>query len=145
MLAPWTVGAVGFSLAFPLLYVLRAKPRAVPGRARRASLVHVPLSLVLRELWGLEGLALALGRDDARRARGAALRALASGARRRRGLARARRGVGRGVAALSFGVFALVSSDALAAAGGLAAYAVLLALLRPRGLREAWGYVRELH
>ena len=50
-----------------------------------------------------------------------------------------------GLAVLSFGAFALVASDALAAAGGLALYVVLLALVRPRGLREAWGYMRELH
>ena len=50
-----------------------------------------------------------------------------------------------GLAALSFGAFAIVSSDTLAALGGLAAYAVLLTILRPRGLREAWGYVRELN
>jgi hypothetical protein len=50
-----------------------------------------------------------------------------------------------GLAVLSFGALALVSSDVLAAVGGLALYVVLLALVRPRGLREAWGYMRELH
>ena len=43
------------------------------------------------------------------------------------------------------GAFALVASDAVAAAGGLALYVALLVLVRPRGLREAWGYMRELH
>jgi hypothetical protein len=49
------------------------------------------------------------------------------------------------LAVLSVGVLSLVANDVLAATGGLAVYAVLLALVRPRGLREAWGYMRELH
>jgi hypothetical protein len=36
-------------------------------------------------------------------------------------------------------------SSALAAVGGLVLYVALLAVVRPRGLREAWGYMRELH
>jgi hypothetical protein len=49
------------------------------------------------------------------------------------------------LALLSFGALALVADDALAASVGLAVYAVLLALVRPSGLRQAWGYMRELH
>ena len=138
------VGAVGFSLAFPLLYVLERSRVLVPV-ALGALAVHIPLSLLLRSIWGLEGLALALGISTL--AVLAALlfalspRALLDAAG---SLARVAAWVG-AIAALSFGVFALVASDAVAAAGGLGAYALLLALFRPRGLREAWGYVRELH
>jgi hypothetical protein len=49
------------------------------------------------------------------------------------------------LAAASFGVLAAVLGGFPAAAVGLALYATLLALLRPRGLREAWAYVRALH
>ena len=144
MLAPWTIAAVGFSLAFPLLYVLERSRVLVPV-ALGALVVDVPLSLALRELWGLEGLALALGLATL-----AVLGALLLALSRRALLAavvslvRVAVSVG-GLAVLSFGAFALVASDALAAAGGLALYVVLLALVRPRGLREAWGYMRELH
>jgi O-antigen/teichoic acid export membrane protein len=144
VLAPWTVGAVGFSLAFPLLYVLERSRVLVPV-ALGALAVHIPLSLVLRSAWGLEGLALALGISTlgvlAALLFALSPRALLAAAG---SLARVAAWVG-AIAAASFGIFALVASDAVAAAGGLGAYALLLALFRPRGLREAWGYVRELH
>jgi hypothetical protein len=110
-----------------------------------ALVLDVVLSLALRELWGLEGLALALGLTTL-----AVLGALLLALSRRALLAavaslvRVAVSVG-GLAALSFGAFALVASDALAAVGGLVLYVALLAVVRPRGLREAWGYMRELH
>ena len=123
-----------------------SEPRARAALALGALVVDVPLSLGLRELWGLEGLALALGLttlgvlaalllalSTARVARGRSPRSSASPS------------PSAGSRSSSFGAFALVASDALAAAGGLALYVVLLALVRPRGLREAWGYMRELH
>lgn len=142
-LSPWTVGAVGFSLAFPLLYVLE-RSRVLLPVALGAVVVHVPVTLALRALWGLEGLALALGVTTLgvlgvlllAVSPGALLDAVAS-------LARVSLWVG-GLAALAFGAFGVVASDELAAAGGLLAYGVLLALVRPPGLREAWTYVREL-
>jgi hypothetical protein len=143
-LAPWTVGAVGFSLAFPLLYVFERSRVLVPV-AIGALAVHVPLSLALRELWGLEGLAIALGVSTLG-VLAALLLALS-----RHALLAAAWSLARvaawvvGLAAVTFGAFALVLSDAVAATAGLGVYALLLAALRPRGLREAWGYVRELH
>jgi O-antigen/teichoic acid export membrane protein len=143
VLAPWTVGAVGFSLAFPLLYVLERSRVLVPV-AVGALAIHVPLSLALRAAWGLEGLALALGLSTlgvlAALLLALSPRALLDAAG---SLARVAAWVA-ALAAVSFGLFALVASDAVAAGGGLGAYVVLLALFRPRGLREAWGYVREL-
>ena len=48
------------------------------------------------------------------------------------------------LATIAFGLASLLGG--FAGAGlGLVAYAALLAALRPRGLREAWSYVRALH
>ena len=109
-----------------------------------AVLVQIPVALALRELWGLEGLALAMGVTTL------GVLAVLLLALSPRALGEAASSLLRvsvwvwGLAALSFGVFAIISSDTLAALGGLLVYSVLLTLLRPRGLREAWGYVREL-
>ena len=144
LMAPWTLGAVGFSLSFPLLYVLERSRVLIPV-AVGALLVHVPVTLALRELWGLEGIALALGISTLG-VLGALLLALSRRALLDAVTSLARvAGVVGTAAAVSFGLFALAASDFVAAVGGLVAYAALLALVRPRGLREAWGYLRELH
>jgi peptidoglycan biosynthesis protein MviN/MurJ (putative lipid II flippase) len=143
-LAPWMVAAVGFSLSFPLLYVLERSQVLVPV-AIGAVAVHIPLSLALRGLWGLEGLALALGLSTLG-VLAVLLLALSPQALERASAALAR--IALAVAALvaaSFGVAALVLSDAAAAVAGLGGYALLLAVVRPRGLREAWAYVHGLH
>jgi peptidoglycan biosynthesis protein MviN/MurJ (putative lipid II flippase) len=143
-LAPWMVAAVGFSLSFPLLYVLERSRVLVPV-AIGAVAVHIPLSLALRGLWGLEGLALALGVSTLG-VLAVLLLALSPQALERASAALAR--IALAVAALvaaSFGVAALVLSDAAAAVAGLGGYALLLAVVRPRGLREAWAYVHGLH
>jgi hypothetical protein len=107
--------------------------------------VHVPLTLALRELWGLEGVVLALGVSTLG-VLAALLLALS-----RRALLDAAGSLGRiagvvgALGVVAFGSFGLLTSDVPAAVGGLAVYAVLLALLRPSGLRDAWGYLRELH
>ena len=49
------------------------------------------------------------------------------------------------LAAAAFGVSALVLTGLPAAVLGLALYAGALVLARPRGLRDAWAYVRVLH
>jgi peptidoglycan biosynthesis protein MviN/MurJ (putative lipid II flippase) len=143
-LAPWMLAAVGFSLAFPLLYVVERSRVLVPT-AIGAVLVHIPISLILRDLWGLEGLALALGVSTLG-VLAALLLALSPHALVSAATSLARVGLVVGaVAAISFGALALVADDELAAAAGLAVYTVALLAVRPRGLREAWGYVRELH
>jgi peptidoglycan biosynthesis protein MviN/MurJ (putative lipid II flippase) len=144
VLAPWMVAAVGFSLSFPLLYVLERSRVLVPV-AVGAVAVQIPLSLALRRLWGLEGLALALGLSTLT-VLAMMLLALSPQALERATAALAR--IALTVAALvaaSFGVAALVLSDAAAAAAGLCGYALLLVVVRPRGLREAWAYVHGLH
>jgi hypothetical protein len=144
VLAPWSLAAVGFSLAFPLLYVLERSRVLVPT-AIGAVLLHIPLSLVLRAVWGLEGLAAALGVSTlgvlAALLLALSRHALVSAAT---SLARVGFVVG-GIAAISFGGLALVADDAVAAVAGLAVYTAALVAVRPRGLREAWGYVRDLH
>jgi hypothetical protein len=49
-----------------------------------------------------------------------------------------------GLGALAFGLPKLVVGPYAAAAAGLIAYGVVLALWRPAGLRQAWSYVRTL-
>jgi peptidoglycan biosynthesis protein MviN/MurJ (putative lipid II flippase) len=143
VLAPWTIASVGFSLAFPLLYVVERSRVLVP-MALGAVAVHVPLALALRALWGIEGLAVALGVTTLGVLGGLLLalspRALVDAAS---ALARVALAVGVIVVA-TFGVAAWLLSDAFAAVAGLVAYALVLALVRPRGLREALAYVREL-
>jgi hypothetical protein len=144
VLAPWMLAAVGFSLAFPLLYVVERSRVLVPT-AIGAVLVHIPLSLVLRELWGLEGLAAALAVSTLG-VLAALLFALSPHALVSAAASLARVGVVVGVfAAISFGGLSLIADDAIAAVAGLAVYTAALIAVRPRGLREAWGYVRELH
>ena len=142
LMAPWTIGAVGFSLAFPLLYVLERSRVLVPV-AVGAVLVDVPLTLALRELWGLEGVVVALGVSTlgvlAALLLALSPRALLDAAG---SFVRIAAVVGV-VGLLTFGAFAVLTSDVPAALGGLVAGAALLAVLRPRGLRDAWRYLRE--
>jgi peptidoglycan biosynthesis protein MviN/MurJ (putative lipid II flippase) len=143
-LSPWMVASVGFSLAFPLLYVLERSRVLVPI-AIGAVVVHVPVALALRSLWGLEGLAVALGISTLL-VLGALLYALSARALSEAAVALVRVAMSVGAFALvTFGMLSLVADDTLAAVVGIVAYAGLIAVVRPRGLREAWGYVRELH
>lgn len=143
-LAPWTVASVGVSVTFPLLFVAgRARP--LPWLAAAALVLHVPVAWAAGEAGGLTGLALALALTTAlilgvllAALSAATLRAVAAG------LAVAALACG-GAALVAFGAAALVLDGLPAAAAGTAVYAALLALARPRGLREAWGYVRALH
>ncbi len=48
-------------------------------------------------------------------------------------------------ALVAFGLPSLVLPDIPAAAAGLVLYLGSLAVLRPRGLIDAWRYVRALH
>ncbi len=50
-----------------------------------------------------------------------------------------------GLAVLSFGVPNLIASGFVSALAGVVIYVGALAWLRPRGLVEAWRYVRALH
>jgi hypothetical protein len=46
---------------------------------------------------------------------------------------------------VTFGLSSLLLPNAAAAIVGLSLYALVLLVVRPRPLREAWAYVRTLH
>lgn len=142
--APWMFATVAFTVTFPLVFVLE-RSRFLVGVAIGALVVHVPVTIALREVFGLPGIALGLAVTTA-----GVLVALMAGVSRRMltlslaGLARLAVVVG-ALAGVAFGVFALLVGGIPAAVGGFALYAALLVVLRPRGLREAWTYLRALH
>jgi hypothetical protein len=105
----------------------------------------IPLGLGLRALWGLPGIAIAVGLSTLLIALGL-LRAIASRslAIAAVGLARLALAVG-GAAALAFGGLALALSPVLAAVAGVVVYGLVIVALRSLGLSEAWAYVRGLH
>jgi peptidoglycan biosynthesis protein MviN/MurJ (putative lipid II flippase) len=143
-LAPWIVAAVAFWVTFPLLFVLETPRRLLP-LAVVALAVDIGLSFALRALFDLKGLVLALGASTLLVV--AALMAFVSMRMLEltmKGLARTALLVG-AIAFACFGVPELVLGGFAAAAAGLALYVATLAVLRPRGLVEAWRYVRVLH
>ncbi len=143
-LSPWVVVAVAFSVTFPLLFVLE-KPRVLVPLAILALAVDVPLSLAMRAVLGLRGLVLALAL-----ATFLVIVAMMAAVSRRMlvltvaGLVRTALLVA-ALTVVSFGVPELVTSGFVAALAGLVIYVAALAVLRPRGLVEAWRYVRVLH
>jgi O-antigen/teichoic acid export membrane protein len=142
-LSPWMVASVGVSVTFPLLFVA-GRSRRLPLLSGVALALHLPLAWAGEELFGLGGIAAALAVSTGLILAG--LLVLLSGET----LVRAVRGLvaatawSAGLATASFAAVGLVLDAVPAAAVGLAAYAVLLALLRPPGLRRAWSYVRAL-
>lgn len=143
-LSPWMIAWIGFIATYPLVFVAARRrlllPIAIGGVA-----AMVPLGLGLRALWGLAGIAIALG---------AATLAIALGlmwAVDRRtlevavvGLLRLSLGIG-AASALAFGAFSLAFPAVPAAAAGVVAYAAIVLALRSFGLSDAWTYVRGLH
>ncbi len=141
LLSPWMVFSIGYSVTLPLLFVEgRTRGLVVVGLGLIA--LNVPLAWAGQVLAGLTGLAIALAVTtfvalavmlDRLHAARPALSALAAAALT--------------VAALALVAFTVPAPglDAgLAAAVGLALYAVALAAWRPRGLRQSWSYLRSL-
>ncbi len=142
-LAPWMVAATAFSLTFPLLFVT-GRDRLLVPLAVAALALHVPVVWLLRDAFGLTGTAIALAATTL--ATIAALQALIAPRMlvlATRGLAEAVAWIG-GLALLVFGGLGLLVGGVPAAVAGVGVYAILLAVLRPRGLREAWAYARAL-
>jgi hypothetical protein len=143
-LAPWMLAWVAFAVTFPLVFVAGKRwtllPLALVGFG-----VCIPLGLGLRALWGLPGIAVAIGLSTLLIAGGLmatlAARTLVVAAY---GLARLALAVG-AATALAFGAPSLALSPVLAALLGFVVYALLVAALRPLGLSAAWSYVRGLH
>ncbi|HXG75212.1 MAG TPA: hypothetical protein VNJ53_01445 [Gaiellaceae bacterium] len=141
VLSPWMVASVGVSVTFPLVFVAE-RTRTLPLVALSMLAMHVPLVWAGQELFGLDGIAVALALSTLLAFGGLllelhALRAAALGVLSAAVLVGA-------VAAAVFAPFALALGLWSAAAAGLAAYVAVLALLRPAGLAESWRYLRAL-
>jgi hypothetical protein len=143
-LAPWMLAAIAYTATFPLVFVME-RGRFLYGVALGALVVHVPVTWALREAFGLPGIALALAATTF----GVTAALMAAVSPRMlvltaEGLARLSLQIG-ALALVCFGGLALLLGGIPSAAAALVLYAALLAALRPRGLREAWAYVRALH
>jgi hypothetical protein len=135
---------VAFWVTFPLLFVLETPRRLVP-LAILALALDVGLSFALRAAFDLVGLVLALGISVFLVV--GALMAFVSTRMLEltmTGLVRITLLVG-GITFAAFGIGELVLNGFAAAVVGLVLYVASLAVLRPRGLVEAWRYVRVLH
>ena len=144
LLAPWAVATVAFSLTFPLLFVVGRTRILVPAAAA-VLVIHAAVTLALRELFGIEGLAVALAVSTALLV-GALMAAVSTETlvRATGGVLRAAFGVA-AFAVVSFGAPAFVLDGVPAAAVGAFVYVAALAAVRPHGLVEAWRYLRRLH
>ena len=143
-LSPWTVATVAVTATFPLIFVMR-RGRILLPLAAAAVVVEIVVGLALRSAAGLTGIAFSLAISTFFVVAGLlisiSVRTLLAAS-----LALARSTVtAAALAALAFGLPALLLPAPAAAAIGLLLYAALLLALRPRGLREAWAYVRVLH
>jgi len=140
-LSPWMVASIGVSVAFPLTFVAD-RTRGLPWIGLGAIALQVPLAWAGWEAFELTGLALALGTSTmgvlvAILAELGVLRPVLAG------LARAAATLG-ALVLVAFVPPALVLGPVGAAAAGVALYVVLVAGLRPPGLRAAWRYLRAL-
>lgn len=142
--APWMIASVAFSVTYPLLFVLEP-PRLLMPLALGALVVHVPVTLTLRALFGLPGIAVALAVTTF-----AVLFTMMAAVSRRMLVVSAVELVKlalvlAAITVVAFGGPSLFVPRVAAAVVGLVLYAALLGAVRPRGLREAWSYVRTLH
>jgi hypothetical protein len=137
----WMVAAVGVNVTFPLAFVT-GRLRALPWIGGAALAVQLLLAWIGVELFELDGLAVSL-----------ALSTLFVLVMLLTQLDAARRGL-RGIAfaaavvvaftAAAFVPPALFARGVASALVGLAVYAALVLVVRPRGLRESWAYLRAL-
>jgi hypothetical protein len=141
VLSPWMITAVGVAVTFPLAFVA-GRTRGLPWIALGALALQVPLAWAGAELLELDGLAIALAASTllVLAALLVELHAFASTVRR---LGAAAAFVA-GLTVVSFLPPALVLDALAAAAVGVVLYVVLLALIRPRSLRDSWHYLRAL-
>ena len=139
--APWMVASVGVNVTFPLAFVVE-RVRALPLIGAVALVVEVPLAWLGVELADLDGLAITLAISTflVFAALLVELGALEPGVR---GILLAA-GVVASVSIAAFVLPALFLPSIGAAVTGVVAYAALVALVRPRGLRASWSYLRAL-
>lgn len=141
VLGLWIVVAVGVNLAFPLAFVTK-RLRPLPFIAVGVIALQVPLAWLGAEVLELWGIALALALSGAF-VLGALLRELGALAAGMRGLAGAA-GVLSVITVLAYLPPSLVLGSVAAAIAGLVLYALLVLVLRPRGLIASWSYLRSL-
>jgi hypothetical protein len=141
VLCPWMVASVGVNVSFPLAFVVN-RLRALPLIGASALAAQLVLAWIGSTLFELDGLAVALALST--------LLVLASLLRELRALESGLRGiVGAALAiaavtVLAFLPLGLVVGSISAALAGLLVYCVLVALWRPAGLTQSWGYLRAL-
>jgi O-antigen/teichoic acid export membrane protein len=141
LLAPWILASVAISLAFPLAFVT-GRTRALPWIGLAALGVQVPLAWLGSELFELDGLAVSLAFTTVLVC-GALLWQLGALDETAPGLVAAALTIA-GIAAVAFVPPAILLGSVAAAALGVVVYAIVLALVRPRGLAEGWHYLRAL-
>ena len=143
-LALWMLAWVGFAVTFPLVFVAEKRWTLVP-LAAGGFVLCIPLGLGLRALWGLPGIAVALGIATLVVSAGLlatiSLETLRTAAL---GLVRLALAIG-AAAALAFGALSVALSPVPAAVAGALVYCAVIVSLRSLGLTEAWTYVRGLH
>ena len=141
VLSPWMIASVGVNVAFPLAFVAE-RLRPLPWIGAAALVLQVLLAWAFAGLLDLDGLAIALTLST--------FLVLLALLRELDALFDGVRGVA--VAAATIAVFTvaaflpagLVLGSLPGAMVGLAAYVALMALVRPRGLRASWAYLRAL-
>ena len=141
LLAPWMVVSVGVNVSFPLTFVAD-RLRALPWIGLGALVLQVALAWIGSRLLDLDGLAIALALSTLFVLL-ALLRELAAVDQATKGVVAA----AAAVAAMTLAAFvpsALLLSPVAGALVGLAAYVVIVALVRPRPLRASWAYLRGL-
>lgn len=143
-LVPWMLASVAYTLAFPLVFVIGRHGVLLP-LAAGAFAVHIGLAWGLSKAFGMPGIAVALAVSTLL-VLGVLLASLSPGVLLTVAVGLARLAVAMAaLAAASFGLLALVLGGIPAAVIGVVVYAVLIVAWRPRGLRDAWAYVRALH
>jgi hypothetical protein len=140
-LSPWIIASIGIAVTFPLAFVA-GRTRALPWIALAAIVVQVPLAWAGSNLLDLNGLALSMGLTTLA-ILGTLLRELDAFGETMRQLAVAALVVLL-LAVLAFLPPSLVLGSIASALVGASVYAVLLAILRPRGLVAGWRYLRAL-
>jgi hypothetical protein len=142
-LAPWMLASIAVTLTFPLLFVIERRRVVFPVTAA-VVVLYAPAAWIGRETLGLAGIALALAVATFL-ALASLLAAISIGS-----LTRVAASLGGVVvwvglpAVASLGAGSVMKRPVVGAAVGLSLFTLLLAILRPRGLREAVTYLRRL-
>ena len=137
----WIVAAVGVNVTFPLAFVTD-RLRALPWIGAGALVLQLLLAWIGVELFELDGLAFSLALSTLF-VLAALLTQLDAARLGLRGIAFA----AAVVAVLAVAAFvppAVLTGGIVSTLAGLALYAALVLVLRPRGLRESWAYLRAL-